>query len=195
MRYMLRRLSRVVAPLIALVVVAALAAGCSISFSSKGSFDKNGVSFHYPKDWEQAKFTGQSAQNAKGVWTEAFKPSSSSSKADIIFLTEYRTPVAITMKNRAVYVDEITSSVEAVTKRAGGALLAGPTMVTMGGMPGFSYRISATTVDGLNSESLILLVWNGKTEYYLNCQHDTNGTRAAEIERACKQVIDSFELK
>ena len=192
MSRMLRRRLRTVAPLVAAAMVAVMVGGCSLA--SKGSYDKHGVSFHYPKDWERGKLSGLSAQNAGGLWTEAFKPSSSSSKADMIFITEYRTPVAITWKNRATYSDEIASSVATVTKRAGGKILAGPAMVSMGGLPGFGFRISATTVDGLSSESRILLVWNGKTEYYLNCQHDTNGTRSGAVERACTRIISSFEL-
>ncbi|MGC9974789.1 MAG: hypothetical protein ABSC36_05305, partial [Gaiellaceae bacterium] len=124
---------------------------------------------------------------------EAFKPPSSS-KADMVFLTEYRTPVAITLENRATYSNEVTASVTSVAKQAGGALLAGPTPVSMGGLPGYGFRISAKTVNGLDSESRILLVWNGKTEYYLNCQHQVDGKIANEIESACKVIVGSFKL-
>jgi hypothetical protein len=180
------------ASVLALVVVsAAVLVGCGTS--SEKSYQGHGVSFHYPKSWERAKFTGLSAKNASGVWTAAFKPPSSS-KADVVFMTEYRTPVAINNQNRATYSDDVASSVANVAKQAGGSVLAGPTPVSMGGLPGFDFEISATTVSGLSSESRVLLVWNGKTEYYLNCQHVATGKLATEIERGCKAIISSFKV-
>ncbi len=173
------------------MVLAGALAGCGTS--NEKSFKKHGVAFNYPKSWQPAKFAGLSAQNASGLWTEAFKPPSPS-KADMIFLTEYRTPVAITLQNRAIYASEIAASVTSVAKQAGGALLAGPTLVSMGGLPGYGFRISAKTVSGLDSESRILLVWNGTTEYYLNCQHQVSGEFANEIESGCKTIVGSFEL-
>jgi hypothetical protein len=184
--------SYLVATTLALVIVTVVATGCDTA--TDRSYKGHGISFHYPKDWEPTVFTGESAQNARGLWTEAFKPRSSSSKADIIFMSEYRTHVAITERNRATYTAEISSSISNLATRAGGSLLAGPTMVSMGGLPGYGFRISAKTRDNLSSESRILLVWNGKREYYLNCQHDTASSHAAEIERGCNKVIGSFKL-
>ncbi len=189
---MLRGRSHLAATALALVTLTGAASGCGASTDK--SYEGHGVSFHYPGSWGPAVFTGQSAKNASGLWTEAFKPRSSSSGADVIFVSEYRTPVAVTKKNRATYSEQVGASVSSVAEQAGGALLAGPTMISMGGMPGYGFRVSATTRDNLSSESRILLVWKGKSEYYLNCQHDTSGKYAAEIERACAEIIDSFEL-
>jgi hypothetical protein len=176
---------------LALVIVAAgVLTGCG---SKEHSYKGHGVSLHYPKNWERAKFTGLSAQNASGVWTEAFKPPSAS-KADVVFVTEYRTSVVITKQNRATYSAGVASSVATVAKQAGGSMLSGPTPVSMGGLPGYGFRISATTVSGLSSESRILLVWNGHTEYYVNCQYRVGGKLEAEIERGCKTVIGSFKV-
>lgn len=176
---------------LALAVLASVLAGCGTS--NEKSYESHGISFHYPKSWKRAKFSGLSAQNASGVWSEAFKPRSSS-KADMVFITEYRTPVAITKKNRSSYSDDVASSVASVAKQAEGSLVAGPTLVSMGGLPGYGFRISAKTVSGLSSESRILLVWNGKTEYYLNCQHKVDGRFATEIERGCRTIESTFEL-
>jgi hypothetical protein len=117
-----------------------------------------------------------------------------STTADIVFLTEFRTPVAITKTYLAASVDSITASVAQVAQKAGGSLLAGPTEVTMGGLPGYEYRISAKTVRNRKSASRLVVVWNGKTEYSLNCQHLVGGTRAVVIERGCKMIVDSFKL-
>jgi hypothetical protein len=189
---MLRNGSYLVATALTLVIVAGIASGCETA--TDNTFKGHGISFRYPKNWERTAFPGESAQNAGGLWTEALKPRSSSSGADEIFVSEYRTPVAITKRNRASYTDEVTSAVSSVATRAGGSLLAGPTMVSMGGLPGYGFRIRAKTRRNLSSESRILLVWNGKSEYYLNCQHDADGRYAGEVEHACDQIIRSFGL-
>ena len=189
---MLRGSSYLVATALGLIIVTGAASGCA--GSSEKSFKAHGVSFRYPKSWETTTFTGNNAQNASGIWTEAFKPRSSSSNADVIFISEYQTPVAITKRNLAIYSDEVASSVSEVAKQAGGSLLAGPSEVTMGGLPGYAFRISATTRDNLSSESRILLVWSGKLEYYLNCQHDRSGSYAEEVERGCRKIVGSFKL-
>ena len=64
----------------------------------------------------------------------------------------------------------------------------------MGNMPGYGFRISAITVHGRKSASRLVIVWNGKTEYFLNCQHLVTGTRAAEIEKGCQMIAGSFKL-
>ena len=184
--------SYLVATTLALVIVTVVATGCDTA--TDRSYKGHGISFHYPKDWEPTVFTGESAQNARGLWTEAFKPRSSSSKADIIFMSEYRTHVAITERNRATYTAEISSSISNLATRAGGSLLAGPTMVSMGGLPGYGFRVRTKTRDNLSSESRILLVWNGKEEYYLNCRHESPNRHAADVERACDKIIGSFGL-
>lgn len=177
---------------LAALIVAAISSGCDTA--ADRTYKGHGISFRYPKDWQPAAFTGLSAQNAGGLWTVAFKPRSSSSRADLVFMSEYRTPVAITRRNRATYTADVTSSVSNVATRAGGSLLAGPTMVSMGGLPGYGFRIRAKTRDNLSSESRILLVWNGKSEYYLNCQHEAAGRYSTEVERACDMIIRSFGL-
>src|SRR5664279_2225288 len=106
---MLRNGSYLLAAALALAIVTGVTSGCDTA--TDRSYKGHGISFHYPKDWEPTVFTGGSAQNARGLWTEAFKPRSPSSKADILFMSEYRTHVAITERNRATYTAEISSSI------------------------------------------------------------------------------------
>ena len=189
---MLRSGPYLVATALAVVIVAGVSSGCDTA--SDRTYKGHGISFRYPKNWQPAKFTGLSAKNASGLWTVAFKPGSSPSRADLVFMSEYRTPVAITKRNRATFTAQVTSSVSDVATRAGGSLLAGPTMVSLGGLLGYGFRIRAKTRGNLSSESRILLVWNGKSEYYLNCQHEAGGQHTAEVEHACDMVIRSFGL-
>jgi len=164
--------------------------GCGTT-EKKGDhvYKANGVSFRYPHDWRQLKPQGL---KRRGLWTVIVAPSDSSG-SDIAFVTEYRTPWAITKKNLASKKPDITSTVAGAARQAGGALLFGPTPITMGGLPGYGFRISAK-IESRPSTSHLVLVWKVKTEYFLNCQHLTTGTRAKEIERGCEMIIGSFKL-
>jgi hypothetical protein len=193
---MSRRWFHFLISLVALGVSVGALAGCG---GGDRVFKGHGVSFHYPHNWAPAESRGVNVRTSSGVWTEMFSPTSAAkdsagTTADIVFITEFQTPVAVTKENLAASAESITASVANVAKRAGGSLLAGPSEVTMGGLPGYAFRISAKTVKGRASTSRLVIVWSGKTEYSLNCQHLTGGTRAAEIERGCKMIVGSFKL-
>ncbi len=196
MSWMLERRRYLVVSVLALVVLVGALAGCG---ASDHVYNDHGVSFHYPHDWAPAKSKGVNVKTSNGAWTEMFSPTAAArdplgTTADIVFLTEFDTSNAMDKKTLAASKDSITASVRNVAEKAGGSLLGGPTEVTMGGLPGYEYRISAKTIRGRESASRLVIVWNGATEYSLNCQHLASGTRAAEIERGCKMIVDSFKL-
>ncbi|MGD0272121.1 MAG: hypothetical protein ABSB96_00080 [Gaiellaceae bacterium] len=149
----------------------------------------NGVSFRFPHNWKKIKPQGS---EGRGLWTVMVAPPDSSG-ADVAFMTEYRIPRTITKKNLASKKAGITSTVAGVALQAGGALLSGPTPITMGGLPGYRFRISAR-VKSRPSTSRLVLVWKGRTEYFLNCQYLTKGILGSEIERGCRMIIASFKL-
>jgi len=182
----------------ALAVLVGATAGCGSSNGDR-KYEGHGVSFNYPRNWAPAESQGVNIKTSSGLWTKMFSPTAAAkdpagTTADIIILSEFATDVAVTKKSLAASVNNITASVAQVAKKAGGKLLDGPTEVTMGGLPGYEYRISAETVKGRRSESRLVIVWNGRTEYSLNCQHLVSGTLAGEIERGCKMVVESFKL-
>jgi len=180
-------------------LVLALAAfvftGCG---NSDRRFNGHGVSFRYPHNWAPAESAGVNVKTSNGLWTEMFSPTAAAkdpggTTADIVLLTKFRAPT-VTKEILAASVDNISAGVAQLAQKAGGRLLAGPSKVTMGGLPGYEYRFSAKTVRGRGSASRLVLVWKGNAEYSLNCQHLVGGTRAAEIERGCKMIVGSFKL-
>lgn len=179
---------------VAVVLVAATMVLLGCSSNNYRVYRGHGVSFHYPRDWKTLTSEGVNAQSSSGLWTEMLGPNASGSTADIVFITEFRTSAPVTDKNLAASANGVTASVARVAQRSGGALLAGPTRASMGNMPGYGFRISAITVHGRKSASRLVIVWNGKTEYFLNCQHLVTGTRAAEIEKGCQMIAGSFKL-
>jgi hypothetical protein len=194
---MSQRRSNLLISVLALAVLAGALAGCGDRKDRK--YEDHGISFSYPRDWAPAESKGFNIKTSSGLWTELFSPTAAAkdpggTTADIVFITEFRTPIAVTKKSLAASADSITASVAQTAEKAGGSLLAGPTEVTMGGLPGYEYRISAETVKGRKSESRLVIVWDGADEYSLNCQHLVAGTRADEIERGCTMIVRSFKL-
>ena len=59
-----------------------------------------------------------------------------------------------------------------------------------------SVRSPSATTRGIArpTVSRLVLVFNKRTEYFLNCQHVKDGPLAAEIEGGCDQLIRSFRL-
>jgi hypothetical protein len=174
----------------AVVVTIGALSGCGAT-EKKGDhvYIGNGVSFRFPHEWKTIKPQGL---KGRGLWTVMVAPPDTSG-TDIAFVTEYRTPTTITKKNLASKKPGITSTVAGVARQAGGALRSGPTPITMGGLPGYGFRISAM-VERRPSTSRLVLVWKSKTEYFLNCQHLTKGILGAEVERGCRMIIASFKL-
>lgn len=195
---MSRRNLRLLFSVFAVAITVGAIVGCGSS-SGDRKYEGHGISFNYPHNWAPAESKGVNVKTSSGLWTEMFSPTAAAkdpagTTADIVFITEFATDVAVTKKSLAASVDNITASIAQVAEKAGGKLLDGPTELTMGGLPGYEYRISAETVKGRKSESRLVVVWNGRTEYSLNCQHRVGGTLADEIERGCKMVVESFKL-
>ena len=192
---MSRRRFHPLVSVLALAVLVGALAGCG---SSDREYKGHGISFRYPRNLAPAESRGVNAKTSIGLWTEMFSPTAAAkdpgTTADIAFITEFRTSFAISKESLAANSGSISASVARFARQAGGSLLAGPTKVTMGGLPGYEFRISAKTIRGRSSASRLVIVWKGATEYSLNCQHLVGGTRAAEIERGCKMIVGSFKV-
>ena len=171
-----------------------------------GAYTGHGVAFSYPAGW--LHMPGEfDYQVSHPIWQEFFGPQPAAPtdptqpapapdalQRDIVAVASYRTNVAITKKNLARYKRSIQIAILQLTLQSHGAILSGPTRVTMGGLPGYRFQVTATVDDNAIVESRLVLVFRGKTEYYLNCQHLQAGPLATEIESGCDQLMQSFKV-
>ena len=167
-----------------------------------GTYGGHGVTFAYPTAWLHvpAQFD---VQTGTALWSEFFGPEQAPPtdptqpapmQRDLVAVAAYKTSISVTKKNLPRYKASISYWILRLATQAGGTVLQGPQRVSMGGMPGYRYEITANIDNGTMVESRIVLVFKGRSEYFLNCQHVQDGPLTAEIEGGCDQLMQSFKL-
>jgi hypothetical protein len=93
-------------------------------------------------------------------------------------------------------IDEVSAQfageVDQLFRQAQGRLTKGPTRLTVGGLPALRLEGSAVAPGGVRVRSQVTVVFDGRTQYFLSCQFTPEG--AEEMQRACNQVVSSFQV-
>lgn len=147
-----------------------------------------GYSFDTPDGWQS--FSGLQSRGSAGsaaVTTEVVGINPS----NLVVVETFRLFTTVDEANLDQARQELEGLIGELLREAEGELLSGPTRVTMGGLPGFRYEITAHDLQGQLVQSRLVYVFGGATEYSLNCQHTPE--HAAEIEAGCDQIMASFE--
>ena len=166
-----------------MLVVLALVAGCGDSDDDPQMFDEDGfaITFEYPGDFERTedvKLT-QTAGDAEKTVALA------KSEDNAIFVQRYSLNRAVTDKDAKAVQEELDS----VLSELAGTDVTGK-QIEVGGPLAFRYEIAEleTPEDG---SSTIVAVFDGTTEYFINCQSVPDGRD--ELEAACERAIDTLE--
>jgi hypothetical protein len=152
------------------------------------SFEGHGITFTYPGGWNEAEETSTAVSSGNQRWSESFGIDGN----NFVSLTEYELNIEVGEENISELEQEIGETIEQLTQQAGGSVDEGPSEVTMGGFPGFRFELSGVEAEGGTVASSILLVFDGTTEYFLNCQFTDE--HKDEIDEGCTQIIDSFQV-
>ena len=105
----------------------------------------------------------------------------------------YPHPFSVTGDNIDEYEPDLTQEVRVLFQNLDGQLAAGPTPVTLDGLPGVRYEGSLVNVNEVTVQSRFTSLWDGSTEYWMNCQFTSE--HAEEMKRGCDQVEKSFQVK
>jgi hypothetical protein len=98
----------------------------------------------------------------------------------------------VTAENLDAAKPESEKVVRQLFEQEDGTVQAGPEEITAADKPGL--RIRATgTLDGTPYETTIVFIFDGTTEYYLDCQ--STAEWAEEIERGCQQIVRTFSVE
>jgi hypothetical protein len=165
------------------------ALGSSCGGGNDKTFEGEGYSFSYPGGWEQREGSGAAAEVGNAVSSVAFAPAQG---ANGLTVTVYRLQVVVTEENVDSLRAEVAAVTEQIFREAGGRVTAGPNRVTIAGHPGFSAKGTGMTPAGNRVESQVTLIFDGKSEYFLNCQFTAD--QAEEIQQGCRKVLESLEF-
>jgi hypothetical protein len=167
------------------VLAVLLVAGCGGGGSSDKNFDAQGfgITFQYP-----SKFTpvdNINVQRSVGA-TAAARAGVKLDNVNLIILSRYDLKVTITKDNLAKYKDDV----DGVISRLAGTPVSGA-QVVYGGLPGYEYVISIKNPP--QGQSRMAVLFDQATEYLINCQ--STPPDRDEIEKACRQALDTLETK
>lgn len=192
----LRRAALITTAIVLVTITAGCSAGCSASVSvghkkTGGAYHAHGVSFKIPDGW--GRLTDLTSRSGTGneIWSEGFAPKSG---YDLVGITAYATKLTVTPENAGKHASVVAAAIREFATSAGGSVLKGPIVITMRGMAGYRFEAIYDSESGETLTSRMLLVWNGHTEYFFNCQYRKNGTQGAEIKRGCRTIESTFKL-
>lgn len=174
--------------LIPLALVLAAATGLSAyraaSAGDTQTYQAHGVSFDYPPGWQE----GSAAVGSNALWNTnvAIDPS------DAILLIAYPLNPPVTAANFDSFIPTVVRVVGRGFEQNGGVLQAGPEKITVGGMPALQFRGTGQSSPGIAVGRTLTFAFRGTTFYEINCQHTR--AHAAEVERACDQVLRTFKV-
>ena len=149
----------------------------------------NGVSFDYPAGWEEGTTeTIAETGNADELWEVAFVLD----RESLVTVDASRMNMPVTAENLDAAKPEFEKLVRGFfEQQLGGTVQSGPEEITVAGKPGLRFR-GTGTFEGTPIESTFVSVFDGTTQYTLNCQHTPEW--AEEIERGCQQIVRTFAV-
>jgi hypothetical protein len=101
--------------------------------------------------------------------------------------------VPVTEENIDVLSDMCADQVDQQARQLKGQVTSGPSSMTVGGLPALSFEVSAVNQSGTRTQSQLLLIFDGRTQYFLNCQYTPSG--ADEMKHGCDQAVESFQVE
>ena len=151
-------------------------------------FRAHGVSFDYPSAWVEGPPGGPSA-GCRGcmLWATAVAPDPFNG----VNVNAYRQSVVVTRKNLPAVARRETRGQRRLIRHLGGRLVAGPHVLTVGGMPGLAY-LGTAKLYGAAVHLTVVVVFNGTTSYTITCT--STRAKARAVHRGCAQVLRTFKV-
>jgi hypothetical protein len=139
------------------------------------TFQGDGYSFTYPGSWVQRGDLEAAAGDGG------------------LYVGVNELGVQITDDNLDQYSADIVAGLDELFQQAQGRVTSEPVRDTVAGLPALRLEASAVNVDGIETKSHLVLIYDGTAEYLLNCQYTPEG--AETMEAGCGQVVESFQIE
>jgi hypothetical protein len=153
------------------------------------TFTRDDVSFSYPSGWKPLTVSDSSASTGSQAWSRAFGIDG----RNLVSVSAFELGVSITDANLQARSESIRSQLDSLFAQAGGFLAGGPAPQEMGGLPGLSFTGTAKNPNGRTVHSRLILAFDGRTEFFVNCQYDEQGRE--RILSGCDRVVSTFSVR
>jgi uncharacterized RDD family membrane protein YckC len=177
---------------LAVVLVAAIGLAASRGGHPDGgpqTYRGHGVSFVYPGDWQLENLQQTSNKGAQQLWTTSLGPGT---RLDAVTVTAYLLTREVTAADIGSVIPELQSLARQFFGQIKGSVQKGPGKSTVGGLPAVLFD-GAGTVGGTRVVSTLVFIFDGGTEYYIDCQR-TNA-QSVNVAHGCVQVVSSFRVR
>jgi uncharacterized RDD family membrane protein YckC len=149
----------------------------------------DGVSFGYPPGWQQVSLRARAlGSNVPLCHTGLFIGAS-----DAVIVEAFALPGPVNAGNFARITSLLKRRVPGLFRQVGGAAQTEPRRITVGGLLALKVRGSGRSADGARIDSTLVFAYDGRTEYFINCQHTPE--HAAQVMRACDQILRTFRVR
>jgi hypothetical protein len=114
--------------------------------------------------------------------------------ADDLYIGASPLDIEVTDENIDEYSDDLAAEIDELFRQAQGGLTSKLAVHdTVAGLPALRLEASAVNVDGVQTKSHLVLVYDGATEYFFNCQYTPEGEQT--MTAGCDQVVGSFHVQ
>jgi len=107
-------------------------------------------------------------------------------------MSAYTVGLEVTDKNIASVQPEVASTLKGLAEQGGGSVTSPIKVEATAGYPGFSQELTVKTPSGQEVASTLWLFFNGKTEYFMNCQY-VPADQATMI-AGCQTIRSTFKV-
>ena len=150
-------------------------------------YQAHGITFDYPATLREGTLTSTDVGNGPQLWSAALALDAE----NWVGIGADRLPAPVTPGHLAAITPAADTAARRFMQQIRGTLRAGPQQATMGGLPALQFQ-GATTVGGAPSGVTLVFAFDARTEYFIFCAHTQ--AAAAEMERACGQVMRTFKV-
>jgi hypothetical protein len=176
--------SRRLAALALTALAVALGAGCGSD--EPKTFDEDGfaITFEYPGNFERTT----DVRTNRGAGQAEASVALATSEDNAIFVQRYGLNRTVTPQ----LADAVKMELDRVLSRLAGTEVSGEPIDVPGAPAAFRYEIDQLQ-EPEDGRSTIVAVFDGDTEYFINCQSVPDGRE--ELNEACDMAIDTLELR
>jgi hypothetical protein len=180
--------------LVPLAVVVLAAAGLGVYRETPAgptqTYQAHGISFDYPWAWQAGTSAPYVLTGRQNLWVITL--GQSDTPGFWIGVDAYHVNAPVTPHDADTITIEAEADARQLLDQSGGSLQAGPGKVTMAGGPAWRFR-GTLMIEDLRYQETIVIAFRDTTEYVVECS--ATPAYASEVDRACTQVVGSFQIR